>query len=309
MMGARREHGFTLIELLVSMALAVVVFGATLSALNIFQTNNNFDLLRNETQDSARSAIDRLSRDLRNVAAPKSVKELPGALEVAKPESITFQTIDSVPLPAESKNATNAMRVRYCLDDSSPTNEVLRRQEMRWVSATTPPIPAENGCKAVEAGWDRSSQLVNYLTNRVGGQNRPVFAYGPSGWSEVSQVVTVEPTLYIDVNPGKVRPGETQLTSAISLRNANRQPIAAFTAESLHKHVLLNASQSEDPDGLALTYTWSEGTTEGEIVLPSNALTYETPEMAEGTTHTFWLKVKDPGGLEASTKQKVTIKL
>jgi prepilin-type N-terminal cleavage/methylation domain-containing protein len=308
MTGAGREHGFTLVEVLVSMALAMIVFGATLTALNVFQTNNRFDVLRNEAQDNARSAIDRLSKELRNVAAPKSVKELPGALESALPYSITFQTIDPSPLPVGSKNATNAMRVRYCLDDSSPSNEVVRRQEMRWETPTAPAIPAESGCKASEAGWDSSSQLVKYVTNRNGGQDRPLFHYGPTGWSEVSQVVTVEPTIYLDVNPGQSRPGETQLTSSLSLRNANRQPIAAFTAESLHKHVLLNASQSEDPDGLALTYTWSEGAIEGETPLPTNALTYETPEMTEGSVHTFWLKVKDPGGLEATSKQKVTIK-
>jgi prepilin-type N-terminal cleavage/methylation domain-containing protein len=308
MTGAGKEHGFTLVEVLVAMALAMIVFGATLTALNVFQTNNRFDVLRNEAQDNARSAIDRLSKELRNVAAPKSVKELPGALESAQPYSITFQTIDPLPLPVGSTNATNAMRVRYCLDDSNPSNELLRRQEMRWTLPTAPAIPAENGCKASEAGWDRSSQLVKYVTNRNGGQDRPLFHYGPTGWSEVSQVVTVEPTIYLDVNPGQSRPGETQLTSSLSLRNANRQPIAAFTAESLHKHVLLNASQSEDPDGLALTYTWSEGAVEGETPLPTNALTYETPEMAETTVHTFWLKVKDPGGLEATSKQKVTIK-
>ena len=47
---AREERGFTMVELLVTMAITMVVFGATLSALDVFQTNNRIDLLRNETQ-------------------------------------------------------------------------------------------------------------------------------------------------------------------------------------------------------------------------------------------------------------------
>ena len=308
-MRARSEQGFTLVEVLVSILMAGVVFGATLTALDVFQSNNRFDTLRNETQDNARNAIDRLARDLRNVAAPKSEVELPGALEKAEPYAITFQTIDASAVPKGSENATNAMRVRYCLDDSAATNEVLWKQVKRWTSAKAPEAPSSTACPDNTAGaWDSSSKLAEHLTNRIGGESRPLFVYGPTGWTETAQIVTVEPTLYLDVNPGH-RPGETQLTSLISFRNANRQPTAAFTATEKNGHILLNASQSADPDGLALSYTWSEGTTEGETVLPSTAQQYETPEpYVSKSTHTFWLKVTDPGGLSATTKQKVTLK-
>jgi hypothetical protein len=128
--------------------------------------------------------------------------------------------------------------------------------------------------------------------------------YGPKGWGEISQINSVEPTIYLDVNPLH-RPGESQLTSLISLRNFNSQPIAAFTATESNGHIVLNASESYDPNGLALSYTWSEGNAPGETVLPSTAQEYETG-LLEGT-HTFWLKVTDPGGLYASTTRKVTL--
>jgi prepilin-type N-terminal cleavage/methylation domain-containing protein len=306
---AAEEHGFTLVELLVAMVLSVIVFGATLTALEVFTSNNRFDLLRNETQDNARNAIDRLARELRNVAAPKGEVELPGALEKAEEYAMVFQTIDAEAPPKGSLNATNAMRVRYCLNDSSPTNEVLWRQVRRWTEAKAPPIPAGTACPDLTASaYDSSSRLVEHVTNRNGGQNRPLFVYGPAGWSEIAQIITVAPSLYLDLNPG-ARPGETQLTSTISLRNANRQPTAAFTATEVNGHIVLNASESRDPDGLALSYKWSEGETEeGATILPSTAQQYETLILVSKSTHTFWLKVSDPGGLTASTKQKVTLK-
>jgi prepilin-type N-terminal cleavage/methylation domain-containing protein len=314
MMHAAEEHGFTLVELLVAMALAMIVFGATLTAFDVFQTNNRVDLLRNEAQDNARNAIDRLARELRNVAAPKSEKELPGALEIAEPYSITFQTISSSPV--KGANATNAMRVRYCLNDSTPSNEILYRQAQTWeteVATTAPSAKNLEKCPDEAGDFQSTTQLVRYITNKNGGQSRALFAFG--GVSEVSKIVTVEPTLYLNVNPSQpLHPGETQLTSGITLRNANRQPVAAFTATEKNGHILLNASESVDPDGLALTYKWTEGTEvagkeEGQEELPSTSQTYETPTaLVSKSVHTYWLKVTDPGGLTASTKKTVTLK-
>jgi prepilin-type N-terminal cleavage/methylation domain-containing protein len=309
---AVEEHGFTLIELLVSTALALIIFGATLSAFEVFQNNNRFDLLRNEAQDNVRNAMDRLSKDFRNVAAPKSVPEVPGALELAEPYSLTFQTISDSPLPAGSKNPTNAMRVRYCLDDTTPpakpSNEILYRQTQTWEAEVAPKAPTSTACPDETPGdWSNTTRLAQYITNRDGGENRAAFVYGPKGASEVSQITSVEPTLYINVNPNQpTHPGETRLTSSISLRNANRTPIAAFTwqEESL-KHVLLNASESVDPDGLALTYRW----TEGAKVFSSTAQVWETKtgELIEGS-HAITLEVADPGGLSAKSTQTVTVK-
>jgi prepilin-type N-terminal cleavage/methylation domain-containing protein len=306
-MGPMAERGFTLVEVLVSMALAVIIFGATLGALDLFQSNNRYDLLRNEAQDNARTAVDNLARDLRNVAAPKSEAEAPGALEKAESYALTFQTIDSAAPPEGSKNATNVMRVRYCLNDANNANEVIWKQVRRWRTEKPPEAPSSTACPDETAGdFESSTRLVEHVVNRVGGQSRPLFVYGPKGWGETSQINSVEPTLYIDVNPLH-RPGESQLTSLISLRNFSGQPVAAFRATESNGHILLNASESYDPDGLALSYTWSEGNREGETML-STSQEYDTGPLSEKSTHTYWLKVTDPGGLHASTKQTVTLK-
>ena len=298
MMNVRDEQGFTLVEVLVAVVMTVVVFGAALTALIAFQHNTTNGILRNEAQDHARNALDRLARGLRSVAAPTT--KFSGALEEAAPYSITFQTIDSEKT-AGGSNTTNAMRVRYCLNDSTPTNEVLWQQVERWTTAEAPTLVSSSECPDRTAGrWDASSRLASNITNRIGGQNRAAFTYSAGS---TPQIVAVESKLYIDLKPGS-QPGESELTTATSLRNANRPPIVSFTATKINgrNRVLLNGSESRDPEGLALTYKWKEGST----VLPSTAQQYETGELSAGS-HTFTLEVTDPGGLASSTSQTVSI--
>jgi prepilin-type N-terminal cleavage/methylation domain-containing protein len=295
MMRSRGEHGFTLIEVLVTLVMTVVVFGATLTALAAFQHNTTRGIVQNEAQDRARNAIDRLARGLRSVAAPTT--KFSGALEEASPYSITFQTIDASQ-PAKGENKTGAMRMRYCLNDSSSTNEVLWQQAKRWETAIAPELVSTSECPDLSGRWDSSFKLASNITNRTGGGNRPVFTYSAG---TTPQIVAVEANLFIDLKPGS-QPGESQLTSAISLRNANRPPVVSFTATVINGHVLLNASESRDPEGLSLTYKWTEGST----VLPTTAEKYETSKLATGT-HTFTLEVTDPGGLSSSETRTVTI--
>jgi prepilin-type N-terminal cleavage/methylation domain-containing protein len=245
---ARAEHGFTLVELLVTMAITTIVFGATLSVLDVFQRNNRFEILRNETQDNARTAADRLARQLRNVAAPSTGAA--GALEQKEPYSIIFQAIDASSANGGG-NPTHAMRVRYCLDDSTPTNEVLWTQVRRW-KTVTPPVPTSTACPDLSAeDFETNTQLVQHVTNKIGGRlDRPLFKYSSEG---IPQTTSVEMNLFLDLNPGQ-RPGETQLTSGIALRNANRPPTAKIKWTLINKHVSLNATESANPDGLALTY-------------------------------------------------------
>jgi type II secretory pathway pseudopilin PulG len=291
------EHGFGLVELIVTMTITVVIFGATLTALAAFQKSSRSSTMRNETQDRARNALDRLARGLRNVTAPTT--KSPGALDQAGKYSITFDTIDGSQI-AGGANATNAMRVRYCLNNSNPANEILYRQDKRWSSAEAPPVPTSKECPDASAGdWDSTSQLVSNVTNRIGGQARPLFSYSAT---ETPQIVTVEASLYIDLNPA-AQPEESQLTTAVSLRNANRPPVVSFTVTQINGHVLLNASESRDPEGLSLSYTWFDGSTK----LPSTSEQYETAELVKGSTHTFTLEVSDPGGLKSSESQTVTI--
>jgi PKD domain len=198
------------------------------------------------------------------------------------------------------------MRVRYCLDDSTPNNEAIWMQVKRWTTAKASPetAPTETSCPDLSAGdWDSSARLVTYVTNRIGGQSRPLFTYGPGGASVLSKITTVEPAIYLDLRPGQ-QPGETVQSTTIQLRNANRQPVAAFTATEVNRHVRLDASASEDPDGLALTYRWFEDGKE----LSTTSQAFETGALEFGSVHTYKLEVTDPGGLTATETKEVKIK-
>jgi hypothetical protein len=144
---------------------------------------------------------------------------------------------------------------------------------------------------------------VSYATNRIGGQERPLFTYGPTSGGGIAQITTVEPHIYIDVRPGK-KPGETLQATTIQMRNSNRQPVASFTATEVNGHVVLDASASEDPDGLALTYRWYED----EKEISSTSQKYETAKLASGSTHVYKLEVTDPGGLKNTVEHEVKIK-
>lgn len=140
------------------------------------------------------------------------------------------------------------------------------------------------------------------MTNKIGGRpNQPLFTYSAQ---ETPEILSVEANLLTNVNPGHARPGESQLTSGVSLRNANRQPDVAFTATTENEYVKLNASASRDPDGLAITYKWKEDTK----VLETTAQQYTSPQKLSEGSHIFKLEVTNPGGLSACSEVKEVTK-
>jgi hypothetical protein len=193
------------------------------------------------------------------------------------------------------------MRVRYCLNNSNPSNEVLWRETMHWTTKTPPALPISTACPDT-ADWGKTEALVEHITNRIGGQSRPLFAYGPPGALLPASITSVEATVYTDLTPGRTG-SERQLTSTIYLRNQNRTPIASFTATEVGKAVYLNASESVDPNGLALSYKWWDNGT----LLKTTAQQYEAKEESLGV-HTFKLEVTNPGELSAATEQLFEVK-
>jgi prepilin-type N-terminal cleavage/methylation domain-containing protein len=298
-----REDGFTLVELLVAVALMLLVFGAVLTVFETFLRDNRYGQLRNETQDNARSAIDRLARELRSVAAPTT--KAAGAVEVAEGSVLTFETVDASKTTS-GLNTANTMRVRYCLDNSNPANEVLWRQWLRWTTATAPAAPTTKACPDTAAGdFEGKQKVVEHVVNRIGGRKRRVFSYGPAGATQVAEITSVQPVLYIDPFPGS-RPGETEIRSAISFRNENRLPAASFSAVevSASRNVILNAAESTDPDGLALTYAWWDN----GVRLEATSQSVELKSLTLNSTHTFKLEVTDPAGLSSKAERTLVIK-
>jgi len=307
------ESGFTLIELLVAMTLMLIVLSATLDAFAGFSRNSRAVNVKNDAQQDVRAFTGQLARELRN--AVSSGAPTPAPLENATaPErpgpgpldDLMFQTVERGALPAGSLNALNVKRVRYCLDNSTPSQEVLRKQTQRWTTATAPTPPSTTNCPSSDPAWTETTTVADRLVNRDQGQSRPVFvyAYTPTTSTNLTDITGIQTSLFVNREPGKTR-NTAELTSAVRLRNTNRAPTAAFNATVQNGHVLLNASSSQDPEGESLTFQWSLG---GAPIATDSRLDYYPPPsgLASGT-YSFNLKVTDPGNVSNAITKVVTV--
>jgi type II secretory pathway component PulJ len=285
----REERGsMSLIELLVAMSIFVGVLGATLFTFNTFDTLSRRNVSRTASQDSARTSVDRLARDLRNLASPTIEK--PQAVDKATDYDLIFQTVDPNG-PNSGANAANIKRVRWCLDTSNLANEKLYVQQQTWTTLATPDPPASTSCPS--SGWTSTTILATNLTNNYGGQTRPLFAYNDT--TTLSAVREIHVDLYSDLDPAKA-PNETHITTGVFLRNQNAAPAASFSyALQGSSAIVLNGSQSYDPEGGALTYSWLDnGQKKG------TGVTYSLP-VTSNSNHTVQLQVFDPSGLEGDS--------
>ena len=292
------ERGVMLTELLVAMTLMLVISGAVLTCLEVFQRTTGANQLQNEAQDRARLGVERLLRDLRNHATPSPA--LPTGIERAGPYDLITQTVDPGAAPS---NARGSRRVRYCLTTGT-SGARLHAMTQDW-SGAPPAVPATTACPGPtadpadpSAGWSAQRVVADSIANRSG--TRPLFSYDSAALADVSEV---KADLWVDVDPA-LRPGEVALRGGVLLRNRNRAPTAAFTVTRTARdsggsyHVLLNGSGSTDPDGDALAYEWRDGAT----LIPSAAawLDHATP----AGTHRFTLTVRDPSGLAHSAPER-----
>jgi type II secretory pathway pseudopilin PulG len=232
------EGGFTLVEVLIAAVLMIIVLGATLTALTSFQKNTATNQRQNDGQDQARSTLDLIARDLRNLASP--VLERPEAIDRNLPLDLIVQSEGRG--TGGSLNARNTMRVRFCL---APDGK-LYRSIQTWTTAAIPNAPATTDCPGT--GWTTNTVVADNIVNGT----RPIFTYNALALQEITEVTS---TLFVDVNPGK-SPAETELQSSVYLRNQNRAPTALFSVEAVNTSILLNASESTDPEEKAMIYSW-----------------------------------------------------
>jgi hypothetical protein len=287
------ERGETnLMGVLVAASLLIVVLGATLSLYNGIQSVGRETSDRADAQDRARTAADRMARQLRNLASP--TPEQPEAVDAAGPYDVVFKTVDANG-PNTGLNVSNVKRVRYCLDATNPGNAKLWAQTQTWTTLAAPAVPSTTACPG--GGWGSQELLADHITNRAGGLARPLFTYDAAN---VTDVAAVHADLYVDVDPLHP-PVETRLTTGVFLRNQNRRPQAAFTANPTTQGIVLNGSPSSDPEGEALSYVWYDGATK---IGTGVTLTYK---VTPGTVHAIQLKVFDPAALEGDAPvQQVT---
>src|SRR4051794_30650712 len=252
----RREQGFTLIELLMAVTLMVVIMGVAFAALQQFETTSSRNTRQNEAQDNARNAIDVIVKRLRNDAAPTPAS--PQAIERATSTDLIFQTVDPTPPTAGSANAHNVMRVRYCLDDSTPGNERLYFQSQKWTTAATPPPASTAFCPDRSGAWQGTPRVMTeHVTNNYSSTPRPLWKVDcPSGYSAavcaagtdqgmLALVKRVGFTMFVDQDPTR-DPAESRLTTAVYFRNQNAKPSAVMAQPTTGAgdHVYANGSAS-----------------------------------------------------------------
>jgi archaellin len=283
----RGEMG--LVQLLIAMSIFAAVLAATLVTFQSFDTLNRRTVSRTASQDSARTSVDRLVRDLRNLASPTNAQ--PQAVDKATDYDLVFQTVNPIG-PNTGANAPNIKRVRWCLNQTTPSNEKLYMQDQTWLTQTPPTAPSTSSCPSTDAGWSTTTLLSSNITNTYNGQARPLFAFDSTTLTAVREIHV---DLYSDLDPARA-PNETHLTSGVFLRNQNAAPVASFSyALQGTSAIVLNGSQSYDPEGAALKYSWLDNT-----VKKGTGVTYSLP-VTPGSHHSIQLQVFDPADLPGSS--------
>ena len=291
---ARDESGFTLVELLVAATLMLIMLGATLTSVNAFQKNNETNNLQNDAQDEARRGIDRLAKELRNLASPTN--ETPQAIKRKDDQDLIVQSVAET-RPVGSLNARNTQYVRYCLDQGS---QIIYRQTLTWDTATDPAYPAATTCPG--SGWEATEVVGQHVVNGA----RPLFTYNDA---DPLRTTEIHSSVFVDVDTAR-RPTEVSLFTTVFLRNQNRVPAASFTAVRDGTSIILNGSDSQDPEERALYYFWYDQAHTGGPPVDDpqrigEGIVYVYGPLAPGN-HTVYLTVKDQADL-ASTAAPQTV--
>jgi type II secretory pathway pseudopilin PulG len=276
------ERGVTLIELLVVLAVSIGVLVATLATFDSFMGADRDNNARNDTAELARNALDVQARQLRNLAKRVSSPVIDTLLE----DDIIFQT-----------NDPNRTGVRYCLATAPPASIERGRLwvgELAVPNAATP-SPVSSGMRATcpGTGWSSTRIVVDYVTNRRAGLDRPLFEYTctvgavcASSPATYDQVVNISARTIVDTTPDR-DPAELAVLSSVYLRNQNQPPVASFqsTPASASRTVVLNASGSSDFEGRTMNYYWFK-----EQLPAAAAINCAQPTVADGAAglRTLW---------------------
>ncbi|MDX6643779.1 MAG: hypothetical protein QOD76_1741, partial [Solirubrobacteraceae bacterium] len=264
----------------------------------VLQRTDRVTQNQSDSQDNARNTVDSLAHQLRNVMGQSQL------IDRANSYDLIFETVDPRFKPDGSDNARNLMRVRFCLDTSNAPADAahgrLWEQDLTWTSAAVPSTLPASACPDVNFGTRRI--VADSITNRISGQDRPLFSYSP-GTSPLASITAIRIDLFTDRNPNEA-PRETELTSGVFLRNQNGPPTASatLTPTGQPRQVTLNGSASSDPENLPLTYRWCD--------LSTGSTCDETTNVGEGQLFTYTLpgasgarnmvlEVFDAGGLES----------
>lgn len=291
----RDEQGLSLTEVLVAMSLAVVVFGVAVSAFASFVNQRAVSDRRTESQDQARTAVDRVASELRSAMAAGGA----GSQPIQQHSAFNLVFLAPFANATLTSNPRGLRHVRLCLDASNAASGRLWRQTAPYNTGSLATAPSTSSCPST--AWPQRDVVVSDLVNHRESPQKPLFAatVDPSG-----QITDVALRPIVDVDPGKGKP-PTQLLTKVALRNANRPPNATLSCQGLaNNHAVCDASGSTDPDGEALTYAW---TMDGSAIANEATFRLDQASLPSGSQHTFTVTVKDSGGLTATATQTVTM--
>jgi prepilin-type N-terminal cleavage/methylation domain-containing protein len=307
----RDQDGFTLPELLIAMTLFLVVVSATLSAFDGFVARSATNTKLNDAAEQARRSMDRMARQLRNLASPTNANV--NSIDRATAFDLVFQTVDPT-----------KRRVRYCLNSTNPAKSTLWVQTQAFaLGGVDPGLPSNtSACPApvTSGGWADQRVAASDVVNRYNGAGRDVFYYTGLGTDgDTTKITGIRPELFLDTNPAKA-PKEISIATGDFLRNQNQKPvipdISVVRSPIGSRRFILNGSGAYDPEGRTLDYTWYKGSgdpanlptcadsatqTGGGYTCIGRGLTSEYVFPAsDASPQPITLKVVDPGGLSAT---------
>lgn len=203
----RGQRGYSLTELMVATSLFMAVMLATLALLDEFRQNAHRTEQQNAAQDESRNLVDLLTTDLRNART----------IELANANEIVVTLVDPLPPPGGSLNASNVMRVRYCLSGTT-----LVRQTHKWTTAAVPATPSTATCPSMTT-WSFPANQVARNVRNLAQPCAPVAAAAPCPLftydsATLAQIRGITLAVVIDADLAK-RPLPARLTTTVAIRN------------------------------------------------------------------------------------------